>query len=57
MACPINEEELKKLKIFVDVCSANPVLLNLPQLSFFKTFIEKMGGKVPQSDNSFRQPE
>jgi len=55
MACPINEEELKKLKIFVDVCSANPVLLNLPQLSFFKTFIEKMGGTVP-SESSFRQP-
>ncbi len=55
MACPINEEELKKLKIFVDVCSANPVLLNLPQLSFFKTFIEKMGGTVP-NDSSFRHP-
>lgn len=55
MACPINEEELKKLKTFVDVCSANPVLLNLPQLNFFKTFIEKMGGKVP-GETSFRQP-
>jgi len=55
MACPINEDELKKLKSFVDVCSANPVLLNLPQLSFFKAFIEKMGGTVP-SETSFRQP-
>lgn len=56
MACPINEDELKKLKSFVEVCAANPFLLNLPQLSFFKTFIEKLGGRIP-SESSFRQPE
>lgn len=56
MACPVNEDELKKLKSFIDVCAANPVLLNLPQLSFFKSFIEKMGGTIPNPNSSFNQP-
>lgn len=55
MACPVNEDELKKLKSFIDVCAANPVLLNLPQLSFFKAFIEKMGGTIPNPNSSFNQ--
>lgn len=47
MACPINEEEIKKLKMFIGFCSATPQILNLPQLEFLKTFIEQLGGKVP----------
>ncbi|XP_019561715.3 hsc70-interacting protein 1 [Aedes albopictus] len=53
MACPIDPAELKKLKIFVDLCAAQPQLLNLPQLSFFKSFIEKLGGKVPEGQPEF----
>lgn len=53
MACPIDPAELKKLKIFVDLCSAQPQLLNLPQLSFFKSFIEKLGGKIPEGSPDF----
>lgn len=53
MACPIDPAELKKLNIFVDLCSAQPQLLNLPQLEFFKNFIEKLGGKVPEGTFDF----
>jgi len=57
MACPVSDEELNKLKMFVEVCSRNPVILNVPQLSFFKEFIEKMGGKIPNVEPTFKQPE
>lgn len=53
MACPINKEELKKLEAFVGFCSMQPQILNMPDLLFFKTFIEKMGGKVPEGEFKF----
>lgn len=53
MACPIDPAELQKLKMFVGLCSAQPQLLNLPQLDFFKAFVEKLGGKVPEGTPSF----
>uniref|UniRef100_A0A8D8P367 Hsc70-interacting protein 2 n=2 Tax=Culex pipiens TaxID=7175 RepID=A0A8D8P367_CULPI len=53
MACPIDPAELAKLKIFVNLCSTQPELLNLPQLDFFKAFVEKLGGKVPEGTPSF----
>lgn len=53
MSCPIGPEELSKLKLFIGFCSQKPELLNLPQLQFFKDFIEKMGGKVPEGSADF----
>lgn len=53
MACPIDPAELKKLNIFVDLCAAQPQLLNLPQLAFFKSFVEKLGGTVPEGQPDF----
>ncbi|XP_063701415.1 hsc70-interacting protein-like [Culicoides brevitarsis] len=52
MSCPIGKEELAKLKAFISVCSAQPQLLNMPELEFFKSFIEKLGGKVPAAPTS-----
>lgn len=49
MACPISNDDIAKLKMFISFASAEPSLLNLPQLEFFKTFVEKLGGKVPES--------
>lgn len=49
MACPIGADEINKLKLFVGFCSENPSILNLPQLEFFKNFVEKLDGKVPES--------
>lgn len=53
MSCPIGADEINKLKIFITFCSQKPELLNLPQLSFFKDFVEKLGGKVPEGDPGF----
>lgn len=51
MACPINKEELKKLEMFIGLLTVSPQLLNMPELSFFKTFIEsKCGGTVPKGE-------
>jgi suppressor of tumorigenicity protein 13 len=47
MACPINQDEINKLKMFIQFASAQPQILNMPQLSFFKDFVEQLGGKVP----------
>lgn len=57
MACPIDPAELQKLKLFVNLCSAQPQLLNLPQLEFFKTFVEKLGGKVPEGTPGFGEEQ
>uniref|UniRef100_A0A182Q3Z0 STI1 domain-containing protein n=1 Tax=Anopheles farauti TaxID=69004 RepID=A0A182Q3Z0_9DIPT len=48
MECPINPAELQKLKVFINLCQMTPQLLNLPQLDFLKSFIESLGGKVPE---------
>lgn len=50
MGLPLSPEDLKKLKVFVDLCSGAPQILNMPQLSFVKDFVEKLGGKVPEGD-------
>lgn len=58
MDCPIQAEDIKKLKEFVALCSQTPTFLNLPQLDFLKAFIEQFGGKVPTgSPFSFEQPK
>ncbi|XP_058826423.1 hsc70-interacting protein 1-like [Topomyia yanbarensis] len=53
MACPIDPNELVKLKMFIGLCETQPELLNLPQLDFFKCFVEKLGGKVPAGTPDF----
>jgi suppressor of tumorigenicity protein 13 len=53
MACPINTEEISKLKMFIQFASAQPQILNMPQLEFFKKFVEQLGGKVPEGDFGF----
>lgn len=47
MSCPFNQESLAQLKAFVDVCKSNPDILHLPDLKFFKNFIEALGGVIP----------
>lgn len=53
MACPIGTEELNKLKMFVGFCGQKPEVLNMPQLKFFKDFVEQLGGKVPAASADF----
>lgn len=54
MSCPIGAEELGKLRAFIGICSAKPEILNIPQLEFFKAFVEKLGGKIPAGE--FKMP-
>lgn len=56
MSCPLNKEALDKLKKFVDICVENPSLLSLPDLAFFKNFIESFGGKIPSPATSSKMP-
>lgn len=56
MSCPIGADEINKLKFFVEFCSKSPTVLNLPQLAFFKSFIEQLGGKVPEGQPDFSFP-
>lgn len=55
MAAPMQNEDLLKLKGFIDFVNTNPTVLNMPQLKFVKDFVEKFGGKVPEGD--FKMPE
>jgi suppressor of tumorigenicity protein 13 len=54
MSCPIGPEEIEKLKLFIAFCSTQPSILNLPQLAFFKNFVEKLGGKIPAPESTFK---
>ncbi|KAJ8936721.1 hypothetical protein NQ318_007080 [Aromia moschata] len=47
MSCPINKDALDKLRQFIDVCKSNSSILHLPDLKFFKDYIESLGGTVP----------
>lgn len=57
MACPIAPEDVQKLKKFIQFASLQPAILNLPQLDFFKTFVEQLGGQVPAGGADFTQPQ
>lgn len=52
MSCPIDQDSLAKLKAFIDICDAKPELLRNPELSFFKNYIESLGGKIPETKMS-----
>lgn len=56
MACPLGADEINKLKFFIGVCSQQPNILNSPQLEFFKTFVEQLGGKIPDGEPNFACP-
>lgn len=57
MSCPISKEALDKLKQFITICKSNPAILHLPDLSFFKEFIESLGGKLPEAPKMSEGPK
>lgn len=57
MACPIDAKEIEKLKMFIQFCSMSPHILHRPELSFFKKFVEQLGGAVPQAPAPAPAPE
>ncbi|XP_058800897.1 putative protein FAM10A4 [Phymastichus coffea] len=66
MSLPISNEHLSQLKAFIELCVKQPSIINHPQLEFFKNFILKMGGKIPEqqktttdedTNESLKEPE
>lgn len=49
MSFKLDKDSLEKLKSFIDVCAKNPDILHKPELSFFKKFIESLGGTIPEA--------
>ncbi|XP_073951887.1 uncharacterized protein [Choristoneura fumiferana] len=39
MSCPFNDEQLGQLKMFVELCKNQPLLLQHPKIAFFKDYI------------------
>ncbi|EUD68398.1 suppressor-tumorigenicity protein 13 [Plasmodium inui San Antonio 1] len=44
---------LEELKHFVSLCKQDPAILQKPEFSFFKEFIESCGGKVPKDKDFY----
>ncbi|XP_012146748.1 putative protein FAM10A4 isoform X2 [Megachile rotundata] len=57
MSLPLTPEHLAQLKLFIDLCMTRPTMLNQPELSFVKTFIEHFGGKVPKDESPSQKSE
>ncbi|CAH2108321.1 unnamed protein product [Euphydryas editha] len=47
MSCPFNEEQLSQLKAFVEICKAQPQILQHPKLSFFRDYLVTLGVILP----------
>ncbi|XP_067134848.1 hsc70-interacting protein-like [Centruroides vittatus] len=45
---PINREQLAQLRQFVDLCKENPAVLHMPELHFFKDYMESLGATIPK---------
>lgn len=50
-------QKLKELKLFTEAVTANPSILNNPELSFFKDFIESFGGSLPPDLEDIEEEE
>lgn len=48
MSCPFNEEQLSQLKAFVEICKAQPQILQHPKLSFFRDYLVTLGVILPE---------
>jgi len=51
MSCPFNKESLDKLKAFIDVCIKKPEIVHLPELEFFKNYLELVGATIPKPES------
>ncbi|CAO2819776.1 unnamed protein product [Amaranthus hypochondriacus] len=45
----MEQSKLKQLKQFVELCKSDPSVLSDPSFSFFRDYIESLGGKLPAS--------
>ncbi|KAB0795553.1 hypothetical protein PPYR_12392 [Photinus pyralis] len=56
MSCPFNKDSLDKLETFIDICKSKPNILHLPELKFFKDYIESVGGVLPPVTPEMHSP-
>jgi len=47
----MDPQKVSELKAFVSTLEADPALLHLPQLAFFKKYLEGMGAKIPEKQH------
>lgn len=45
----MDPRKISELKGFVQMCQSNPGLLHLPEMSFFRTWLQSMGATIPPS--------
>ncbi|PWA93790.1 FAM10 family protein [Artemisia annua] len=50
----MDDAKIEKLKQFVTTCESDPFILKDLSLSFFRKYVESLGGKVPPSSNHKR---
>ena len=48
MASTLPQSSVNQLKSFVSLCKVKPDILNQPELSFFKEWLERYGGLLCQ---------
>ncbi|XVE85997.1 hypothetical protein DITRI_Ditri18aG0000700 [Diplodiscus trichospermus] len=57
----MDASKIAELKLFVDQCKSNPSIIHHPSLSFFKSYLQSLGARIPsdlQSDKgSFNMAE
>ncbi|KAG6396966.1 hypothetical protein SASPL_143126 [Salvia splendens] len=45
----MDSSKVNQLKQFIEQCKANPSILSDPSLSFFREYVESLGGEIPSS--------
>ncbi|KAK7939405.1 hypothetical protein WMY93_002731 [Mugilogobius chulae] len=43
----MDPQKVSELKAFVQLCQSNPGILHLPEMSFFRTWVQSMGATIP----------
>ncbi|XP_037113437.1 hsc70-interacting protein isoform X2 [Syngnathus acus] len=43
----MDSQKVAELKGFVQLCESNPAILQLPEMAFFRTWLQSMGAKIP----------
>ncbi|XP_054616606.1 hsc70-interacting protein [Dunckerocampus dactyliophorus] len=47
----MDSRKVAELKGFVQLCESNPAILHLPEMGFFRTWLQSMGAKIPSSSS------
>lgn len=53
----MDAKQLKQLKEFVESCKACPSILHMPELAFYKEWIESLGAVIPPPPKKQEQPK